>query len=69
MYRNTLTIIKTKEGLIFGGFTSQTWEGNDFDKEDENAFCFSVDNKKIYNCIKGKKAIYGEIVINIFKIR
>ena len=59
LYRNTLTIIKTKEGLIFGGFTSQTWEGKDFDKEDENAFCFSVNNKKIYNCIKGKKAIYA----------
>lgn len=59
MYRNTLTIIKTKEGLIFGGFTSQTWEGNDFDKEDENAFCFSLDKHKIYNSIKGKKAIFA----------
>ena len=58
-YRNTLTIIKTKEGLIFGGFTSETWEGNDFDKEDENAFCFSLDKHKIYNSIKGKKAIFA----------
>ena len=59
MYRNTLTIIKTTDGLIFGGFTSQTWEGNDFDKEDENAFCFSLDKHKIYNSIKGKKAIFA----------
>ena len=59
MYINTLTIIKTKEGLIFGGFTSETWEGNEFDKEDENAFCFSLDKHKIYNSIKGKKAIFA----------
>ena len=59
IYRNTLIIIKTKEGLIFGGFTSESWEGNDFDKEDENAFCFSLDNHKIYNSIKGKKAIFA----------
>ena len=59
MYQNTLTIIKTEGGLIFGGFTSQSWEGKDSDKEDENAFCFSLDKQKIYNSIKGKKAIYA----------
>ena len=58
-YQNTLTIIKTEGGLVFGGFTSQSWEGKDSDKEDENAFCFSIDKQKIYNSIKGKKAIYA----------
>ena len=55
----TLTIIKTKKGLRFGGFTSETWEGKDKDKADKNAFCFSLDKMKIYNCIKGKKAIFA----------
>jgi len=58
-YHNTLSIIKTQAGLIFGGFTTQTWEGKNFDKEDENAFCFSLDKHKIYNIVKGKKAIYA----------
>lgn len=58
IYRNTLSIIKTKDGLVFGGFTTKTWEGNDFDKADENAFCFSLDKIKIYNSIKGKSAIF-----------
>ena len=58
-YRNTLVIIETKKGLIFGGFTSQTWDGDGVDKKDKNAFCFSLDKKKIYNSIKGKNAIYA----------
>jgi regulator of replication initiation timing len=58
-YNNTLSIIKTKAGIIFGGFTTQTWEGNSFDKQDDNAFCFSLDKQKIYNIVKGKKAIYA----------
>ena len=58
-YHNTLTIIKTQAGLIFGGFTTQTWEGKNFDKLDENAFCFSLDKHKIYNIVKGKKAIFA----------
>ena len=57
--KNTLTIVKTKKGLRFGGFTSATWEGSDIDKSDKNAFCFSLDKMKIYNCIQGKKAIFA----------
>lgn len=57
-YRNTLTIIKTTKGFIFGGFTTKTWEGIDSDKKDENAFCFSLNKHKIYNSIKGKTAIF-----------
>ena len=58
-YKNTLVIIKTKKGLRFGGFTCQTWDGDGVDKKDKNAFCFSLDKKKIYNSIKGKNAIYA----------
>ena len=56
-YKNTLIIIKTKKGLIFGGFTSESWDGKG-DKKDENAFCFSLDKKKIYNWVKGKSSIF-----------
>ncbi len=58
-FHNTLIIIKTTEGLIFGGFTTESWEGQHLDKLDENAFCFSIDNHKIYNSIKGTTAIYA----------
>ena len=57
--KNTLVIVKTKKGLRFGGFTSVSWEGKDEDKEDNKAFCFSLDKMKIYNCKKGKKAIFA----------
>ena len=57
--QSTLTIIKTKKGLRFGGFTSETWAGKDEDKKDKKAFCFSLDKMKIYNCIKGKRAIFA----------
>ena len=57
--KNTLVLVKTKKGLRFGGFTSETWQGNDVDKMDEKAFCFSLDKMKIYNCIKEKRAIFA----------
>lgn len=48
--RNTLSLVKTKKGAIFGGFTSQTWNQiGGFGKVDPLAFCFSLDLKKIYN--------------------
>ena len=58
-HKNTLVLVKTKKNLKFGGFTTETWDGNDVDKEDKNAFCFSLDKMKIYNSIKGKKAIFA----------
>lgn len=59
-FKNTLVIVKTKKGLRFGGFTAQTWDGKSVDKKDINAFCFSLDRKKIYNSIKGKNAIFAD---------
>ena len=58
---NNLSIVKTKKGKIFGGFTTQNWkekEGQDHHKYDENAFVFSINNKKIYNIKDKKRAIY-----------
>ena len=57
-FKNTLVIVKTKKGLRFGGFTSESWGGTG-DKKDKNAFCFSLDKMKIYNCIKGNAAIFA----------
>ena len=59
--RPTLSIIKTKKGMRFGGYTEQTWNdtnGNGVWKTDDKAFCFSIELNKIYNIIKGKNAIY-----------
>lgn len=57
-FKNTLVIVKTKKGLRFGGFTSESWGGTG-DKKDKNAFCFSLDKMKIYNCKKGNAAIFA----------
>ena len=58
-----ITLIKTKKGFIFGGFTFKNWEHmqRDIDpnkpnlgsaSRDSRAFGFSVNNQKIYNNIK-----------------
>ena len=52
----TLTIIHSKNDYIFGGYTEISW--SQFDKDD-NAFCYSINLKKIYPIMKGKRAIGG----------
>ena len=45
----TLTIIKTKEGNIFGGYTSLSWDPEEeAEKKDEDAFVFSLNLEKLY---------------------
>lgn len=56
--KNTLIIIKTTENLIFGGFTKEMWGNSHADKKDDNAFCFSVNNKKIYESVRGSNSIF-----------
>ena len=58
----TITIIKTENGKIIGGYTKIPWirEDKAFIK-DENTFIFSVDSKEKYNVKKelnGKYAVY-----------
>ena len=73
--KGTLTLVKNNKGFIFGGFTSESWEGNNILKKDDKAFCFSINHKKIYDVIKGKEAIkcnknYGPVFLNdIFGFR
>jgi len=52
--RDTLTLVKTTNGFIFGGYTNEIWNGNAY-KKDDKAFCFSIDLQKIY---KNKKTVY-----------
>lgn len=52
----TLTLIKTTEGIRFGGYTYQTWNANSENcKTDEYAFLFNLDYRKKYP-IKDKDA-------------
>ena len=56
---NTLMIIKTKDGQIFGGFTKTGWKNvKGEDIFDDKAFCFSYNLKKIYNIKKPKYALH-----------
>ena len=57
--RNTLTIVKSKKGIRFGGFTSELWNQiGGYGKCDPYAFCFSLNLKKIYNSQKNQLAIF-----------
>ena len=53
-----LSIIKTKENIIFGGFTMNNWSPYINNKKDDLAFVFNLQNKKIYNIKKGYNSIY-----------
>jgi len=72
--KGTLTLVKTQKGLVFGGFTDETWNGSGY-KKDDNAFCFSIDLKKIYNnkktgnsifCDGGCGPIFGDYFFRIY---
>ena len=43
---NTLTVIKSENGYVFGGFTPLTWDGCSGDKKDHKTFLFSLKNKE-----------------------
>lgn len=58
---NTLTLIKSKNGRRFGGFTSVSWDMRRSYKYDKRSFLFSLDNKEVYYIKDGneKYAIWG----------
>lgn len=55
----TISLIKTKDKRRFGGFSKAEWtdQRGRIKLRDENAFLFSLDNKKKYNVIKPDIAI------------
>ena len=59
----TLTIVKTIDGFIFGGYTELPWHSNDEYSKDENAFLFSLVNHQNdpikLECVKPEFAIYN----------
>ena len=55
----TISLVKTVDGLRFGGYTTQTWNNNQECKQDDEAFLFSMNLRKKYNIQKGAEcAIY-----------
>jgi len=44
----TLSIIKSKDGKVFGGYTSASWSSVRGYKKDEKAFLFSLSSKIKY---------------------
>ena len=54
----TLTIFKSEGNRRFGGFITQTWDSYSDFKNDEKAFLFSLDKKKIYKIKRYDRAIW-----------
>jgi hypothetical protein len=61
-FSKTLTIIKTKDSFVFGGYTTVAWDNTNCWKYDTDAFIFSLinPNEKIIkiDCIDPEHAIY-----------
>ena len=55
--KNTIVLVETVNGKRFGGYTSQSWDGDCIDKKDPNAFIFSLDKMETYGVILDKDAI------------
>ena len=63
-----ISIIKTSDNLIFGGFTVNNWSPQTITKKDDSAFIFNFQTKKIHNIKKGENAIYcyGNLLIDFY---
>ena len=66
--QRTLVLIETIDEKRFGGYTTQSWGGDGIDKNDDEAFVFSLDKLQIYNIISGQPAIgcypkYGPVFL------
>ena len=59
--KNVIIFMKSEQGNCYGGFSNIGWETRTIDNlewpVDDNAFLFSLNNKKIFNAIKGKNKI------------
>ena len=66
--KKSIVLIETVNGKRFGGYTSQSWEGDGIGKKDPNAFVFSLDKMETYKVIPNKDAIgcypdYGAVFL------
>ena len=55
--KSSLVLVETNKGKRFGGFTTCSWKGDCIDKQDEEAFIFSLDKMMTYDNISGEDAI------------
>ena len=55
--KSTIVLVETLNGKRFGGFTTCSWAGNCEDKNDPQAFIFSLDKMETYDNIQGDEAI------------
>ena len=53
----TITVMKSKAGRVFGGFSMQSWHSDSRFKADERAFIYSIDRQQIYRVIHAKNAL------------
>ena len=53
----SLVLIETDNDIRFGGFTMQSWEGNNIQKIDNNSFVFNLETNAIYDIIPNEPAI------------
>lgn len=60
---NTLTLVKTKSGRRFGGYTEAKWDSNSGYINLRKGFVFSIDNKEIYYNEKRNYNIYCNMSI------
>ena len=51
-------MVKTKEGLKFGGYTRLGFNSSESAILDKDSFLFSFDTMKTYDTIEGKETIY-----------
>ena len=58
-HKMTLVLVETTKGVRFGGFTTQSWDGNCIKKLDNNAFVFNLNKRRIYDIVKNEYAIGG----------
>ena len=49
----TITIFKTKNNYIFGGYTDVSWDSESKNRPGKNTFLFSFNNMKIYPGVNG----------------
>ena len=53
----SLVLVETLNNTRFGGFTTQSWSGNNTKKYDNNAFVFNLENNTIFDVEKNQPAI------------
>ena len=57
-YKGTLIVVKTFENIKFGGYTTESWDGNNVCKKDNKAFIFYLNDLRAYNIKENLDAIY-----------